>query len=50
MPGDGPVASKEIYEACAIANIRVEGLLPIPGDPPTGGVLLLARRPRAALP
>jgi SAM-dependent methyltransferase len=34
----------EIYDACRAADLHVEGLTPIPGDPPTGRVLLLARR------
>lgn len=34
----------EIFECSAAAGLTAEGLLPIPGDPPTGRVLLLARR------
>ena len=41
-------APKEIYEACALAGLHVEGLHAIPGDPPSGRVLLLARRKLAS--
>ena len=37
-------APAEIYRACAAAGLRVEALTPIPGDPPTGRVLLIAKR------
>ncbi len=35
---------KEIYQCAAAADLQVEGLVPIPGDPPTGRVLLVAKR------
>jgi SAM-dependent methyltransferase len=34
----------EIYGACAAAELKVLGLYPVPGDPPTGRVALVARR------
>ena len=34
----------EIYAACADAGLSVHSLTPIPGDPPTGRVLLIAKR------
>ena len=35
---------QEIYQCAAAADLQVEGLVPIPGDPPTGRVLLVAKR------
>ncbi len=37
-------SQKEIYEACAQAELKVEGLYPVPGDPPVGRVALVAQR------
>jgi len=37
-------APQEIYQCAAAADLQVEALVPIPGDPPTGRVLLVAKR------
>lgn len=41
---------KEVYEACASSGLRLESLSPIPGDPPTGRVLLLAQASQTLQP
>ena len=37
---------QEIYAACAEAGLKVHGLYPIPGDPPTGRIALVTQRSR----